>query len=243
MKAAKREVRARSYDGIDRRTVRGAVVLRSAGDGLGEVAGHACVFDDLSENLGYFDEWYESVSKSAFDAVLAKAPDVRALVNHDPNLLLARTTVRDGAGSLTLGVDVAGLTYRFVPTATSYAADLEENLRAGVVNQSSFAFRVASATWTERQDPNDPELTIVVRTIEEFSELYDVSPVTYPAYPTTDVGLSAADRSPAHDNQRDGDGPSAGERAKDEVDVDQQADEEPWRLRAIQRRMALHEPV
>lgn len=181
---AKRHLRATSLDGIQRRAVPTTFEVRAAGDSY-EVVGHGAVFNSLSENLGGFRE---KIEPGAFAKVLDKDPDVRALFNHDPNLVLARTTVSEGPGSLSVAEDDTGLAYSFTPTPTTYAADLRANLDAKVVNQSSFAFRVARGgdTWDE-----DEESGLLIRTITEFSGLYDVSPVTYPAYPAADSGLAS----------------------------------------------------
>lgn len=190
---AKREVRSRSHDGIERRTVRTRVEMRAGEDGDPEFRGHAYVFNDLSENLGYFEEWYERIAPGAGQLALGKS-DIRALFNHDPNLPLARNTIASPAvGWLTAEEDDRGLDTRFVPTPTSYAGDLRVNVEAGVVTQMSFAFRIArkGEEWEEIPAPWDEEKTILVRTITQFSEFYDVSPVTYPAYPTTDIGVSS----------------------------------------------------
>lgn len=186
---ARREARSRSRDGIEQRTVRAVVELRESEGTAPEFHGHAAVFNDLSEDLGFFEPWYERIDPAAFDSVLRRNPDVRALINHDPNLPLARSTIAEGAGSLSLDADDVGLAYRFVATPTTYADDLRENVKAGVVNQSSFAFRIARKgdSWEEDDEGR------LVRTIHQFSELYDVSPVTYPAYPTTDVDVSSRD--------------------------------------------------
>jgi HK97 family phage prohead protease len=157
------------------------VEVRANDDGTFAVAGHAAVFDDLSENLGGFRE---RIKRGAFKKVLRDDPDVRFLFNHDPNLVLARTH----AGSLALKEDATGLEYDADCAPTSYAADLRVLLDRGEVTQSSFAFRVAPGgdEWIE-----DPDTGGLIREISEFSGLYDVSAVTYPAYPTTDVGLRA----------------------------------------------------
>lgn len=144
-----------------------------------KVGGLAAVFDELSLNLGGFRE---QIDRGAFRKVLAGDPDVRCLFNHDPNRLLGRTT----NGTLRLKEVAKGLDYEADAAPTSYAADLKVLLEREDVNQSSFAFRVARGgdSWDE-----DDETGALIRTIHEFSDLYDVSPVTDPAYPQTDSGL------------------------------------------------------
>jgi uncharacterized protein len=136
-----------------------------------EVIGHASLFNSLSEDLGGFREMIEP---GAFDSVLQD--DVRALFNHDPNLVLARTK----SGTLRLSVDDNGLQYRFEPPDTTAGKDLLVSLERGDIDQSSFGFRVKEDKWEER----DGE---IVRIIKKFERLFDVSPVTFPAYPDTDV--------------------------------------------------------
>uniref|UniRef100_UPI001642DB95 HK97 family phage prohead protease n=3 Tax=Bacillaceae TaxID=186817 RepID=UPI001642DB95 len=53
---------------------------------------------------------------------------------------LARNTVPGESGRLELEIDGIGLKFRFKPSDTSYARDLMENIRSGVINQCSFAF-------------------------------------------------------------------------------------------------------
>lgn len=228
--AAKREIRARSFDGILRRHAAFAVEIRDAGDGGYSIVGHAAVFNSLSENLGGFRE---KIDPAAFASVLAKRPDVRALFNHDPNLILAATR----NGTLGLSEDATGLSYdaRVSPAiaATYYGQAMRAQLDEGLVTQSSFAFRVAEDSWDE-----DPETGGLIRTIHDFSGLYDVSPVTYPAYPAADSGLAGT----AHGDERAGNGPSDGERADDGATEAHQADETtPWRLRDVQRRLSLRD--
>ena len=132
-----------------------------------KVVGHASVYNRLSENLGGFKE---IIAPGAFDDVLGD--DVRALINHDYNLILARTT----SGTLELSTDETGLKYEFTIPETSYGKDLAVSMERGDISQSSFAFTVDDDTW-ETVNGED------VRTITKVKRLYDVSPVTYPAYP------------------------------------------------------------
>ena len=112
----------------------------------------------------------EIIAPGAFDDVLGD--DVRALINHDGNLILARTT----SGTLQLSTDEMGLRYEFTIPETSYGKDLAVSMERGDITQSSFAFTVSDDSW-ETIDGED------VRTITKVARLFDVSPVTYPAYP------------------------------------------------------------
>ena len=144
-----------------------------------EFVGHAAVFDSLSENLGGFRE---RIMRGAFRNVLDQ--DVRLLVNHDPNLPLAR------GDALELTEDPTGLHVRAqIRSDLSYARDLRINLEEGNVTQMSFAFGSdVEDTWTEDEDGR------LIRTIKRFGSLFDVSPVTFPAYPATDAGVRALSR-------------------------------------------------
>lgn len=219
--ACKRWIRSTSIDGVQRRMAPFSwVQTRAQDDGGFEVVGHAAVFDSLSENLGGFRE---KIDPGAFAKVLAGngADDARALFNHDPNLVLASKR----NGTLHLAEDDRGLAYRAeVPAGLYYGEALRVLLERGDVDQSSFAFRVARGgdSWDENDDG------VLIRTVHEFSALYDVSPVTYPAYPAADSGLAALaavasaldapefelSPTPSPDAERGSDGPSQ-ERATD----------------------------
>lgn len=138
------------------------------------IRGHAAVFDKLSENLGGFRE---KIQPGAFDRVLDN--DVRALFNHDPNQILGRTS----AGTLRVGVDADGLTYEIDPPDTQLGRDLLVSIERGDIRESSFGFIVGDDDWEEDEEGR------VIRTVTEIRELFDVSPVSFPAYPDADVGL------------------------------------------------------
>lgn len=138
------------------------------------IRGHAAVFNFLSADLGGFTE---RIALGAFDNVLED--DVRSLFNHDSNLILGRTK----SNTLKLSVDERGLMSETDPPNTSYAADLSESIARGDVSQMSFGFTVANDKWEEDDEGR------VIRTITEIGKLYDISAVTFPAYPDTDVAL------------------------------------------------------
>ena len=139
--------------------------LRMDGD-KPTVVGYGAVFNSMSNDLGGFREF---IAPGAFDGRLED--DTRFLVNHDANLVLARTT----NGTLRLSVDEKGLRYEADLPNTSTARDLIELLKNGTISQSSFAFTVEEDSWEVKDGMN-------IRTIDKVSQLYDVSSVTYPAY-------------------------------------------------------------
>jgi hypothetical protein len=155
------------------------IKIEERGDGKTPVIrGHAAVFDKLSENLGGFRE---KIAPGAFSDVLDD--DVRALFNHDSNHILGRTA----SGTLKITQDKTGLRYEIDPPDTQTARDLLVSMKRGDINQSSFGFTVESDDWVEDDEGR------VVRTITKVKRLYDVSPVTYPAYPDATVGLRGLD--------------------------------------------------
>jgi uncharacterized protein len=150
-------------------------------EGKDVVIGHAAVFNSLSEDLGGFRE---KIQPGAFDDVLKN--DVRAYFNHDPNYLLGRTT----AGTLRLSVDENGLRYELDVPNTTAGRDLKENMRLGNITQSSFAFTIGKDgdSWERAENGAD------IRVIKKVKRLYDVSPVSLPAYPSAN-DLALAQRS------------------------------------------------
>ena len=134
------------------------------------VVGHASVFNKMSEDLGGFRE---IIKPGAFDNVLKD--DVRVFFNHDANLILGRTK----SGTAKISTDREGLVYQFEVPDTTYGRDLLVSMERGDVNQSSFAFSVEKDSWSEKNGRD-------IRTIEKVARLYDVSPVSIPAYPDAD---------------------------------------------------------
>lgn len=156
----------------ERRIFPSDLEIRAEGN---EITGYAAVFEKNSEDFG---GWVERIDKRAFDEVLEN--DTFALFNHNPNLVLARNKV-----TLKLSVDDTGLRYAFTPPNTTLGNDIKELIRSKVITQSSFAFTVGVQEWNYSKNPNVPS----VRTIKKVSRLFDVAPVTYPAYPDTTVGV------------------------------------------------------
>lgn len=147
-------------------------------DGVLRFAGYAADFNVLSPDLGGFRE---QIAPGAFAGSLV-ADDIRALFNHDPNYVLGRNR----AGTLRLSEDERGLHFDLDAPDAQWARDLHQSVKRGDVNQCSFAFEAIRDQWRTVEGRDE-------RTLLE-AKLYDVSIVTYPAYPSTAVAArSAAD--------------------------------------------------
>mgnify|MGYP003134056609 FL=1 len=149
------------------------------------VVGYGSVFNSRSENLGGF---FEFISPTAITDETIKNSDVRALINHNPDLILARS--KFGEGNLNLSIDETGLKYSYELPDTTYGRDLGVNLKNGNISQSSFAFTIAEGgdSWTTDENGND------IRTINKIDRLFDISSVTYPAYSAASSDLVIAQR-------------------------------------------------
>lgn len=149
-----------------------------AEDATPVIEGHAAVFDSWSETLGGIFPFKEIVRKGAFNESIGK-DDIRALFNHDPNYVLGRNR----SGTLELMEDDIGLRVRITPPETSWAKDVQVSIRRGDITQMSIGFVVEDDEWSTKDGMDIRELKKVT--------LFDVSPVTFPAYTQTDVGLRA----------------------------------------------------
>ncbi len=162
---------------IERRSfVLDEIRVNKKDDGSQTIIGHAAVFNQLSEDLGGFRE---QIAPGAFAEAL-KSDDVRALFNHNPDFILARNMAK----TLRLKEDSEGLAIEIDPPDTQVARDLIVSMERGDISQMSFGFslRPNGANWGEDDEGN------VVRTLTNV-RLFDVSPVTFPAYPQTDVAV------------------------------------------------------
>ncbi len=155
---------------------------RAEGEGEGKVIeGMAALYNNVTRIGNWFDE---EILPGAFDDVMQD--DVRCLFNHNPNFVLARS--KDGQGTLDLELTTEGLKYSYVTPNRSFAKDLEDAIESGDVSGSSFSFRIKEQKWIQRED--DVEL----RQILKFDVLFDVAPVTFPAYPDATVGKRSLER-------------------------------------------------
>ena len=161
---------------IERRAYPVAELRVDAAEGMAaKISGHAAVFDQLSEDLGGFRE---RIAAGAFAATLQTA-DIRALFNHDANMILGRNK----AGTLRLKEDLTGLAIEIDPPDTQVARDLVVSMKRGDISQMSFGFYTVNDKWQKI----DGEW---IRTLLE-AELFEQAAVTYAAYRQTDVAVRA----------------------------------------------------
>lgn len=159
---------------MERRTIQTAELraVQQAEEQPSKIVGYAALYNSLSEVM-----WgcvQETVASGAFAGVIPKS-DIRCLFNHDPNFVLGRMA----AGTLTVTDDAKGLYFENTPPDTNFANDLMTSIGRGDINQCSYAFTVDDDSWDETADG------LLLRTINAFDELFDVSPVTYPAFSDT----------------------------------------------------------
>lgn len=158
----------------ERRVMTLPVEGRAGETGERRLSGYAALYGVEATIGGFFREVIEP---GAFRAALARKDDVRALFNHDPNLILGRTA----AGTVTLSEDERGLRYDIDLPDTQFGRDLWTLVGRGDVSQSSFAFSVDTEDWPTVRSGELP-----LRVVRDLT-LYDVSAVTYPAYSETTV--------------------------------------------------------
>jgi len=156
---------------IERRNI-DLTEFRVSDDKKPKLTGYAAMFEKLSEPIFGFRE---KIAAGAFANSLKK-DDIRALFNHDANYVLGRNKAK----TLVLKEDGEGLRIEIDPPDTQWARDLQESIRRGDVSQMSFGFVVKKDEWEHIKNKES------IRTLREV-QLWDVSPVTFPAYPETSV--------------------------------------------------------
>ena len=150
--------------------------LRASDDGEGRaVTGHAAVFDVLSyEMFGL----REKIAPGAFTESIEN-DDVRALWNHNPEIVLGRNK----SGTLKLSEDDRGLSFEIDVAETQAGNDALVSIRRGDVDDMSFGFIALEEEWEQK-----PGEELATRTLKKV-RLIDISPVPFPAYPNTDVAV------------------------------------------------------
>ena len=148
--------------------------VRAVSDDNGKaIEGYAAVFNSATDIAGQFTE---SIKRGAFKKSLEEN-DAVALWQHNSEMPLGRVS----AGNLEIEEDKKGLKFRLKMPDTTWAKDAYESIRSGIVRGMSFGFSVIKETWDEPAR---------VRELLEV-KLYEISPVTFPAYEATEVEARA----------------------------------------------------
>lgn len=159
----------------ERRSITSVLELRAGETDTKKIAGRTLEYNSQSQLIwGLFRERF---MPGAFADTL-KNDDIRCLWQHDTTLVLGRNT----RGTLILTDNENSLEYECEPPATTWASDAMESIRRGDVSGSSFWFYEPEDEWTENPDGT------YLRTITK-ARLHEVSPVTFPAYESSDVSL------------------------------------------------------
>lgn len=158
---------------------------RAGEDASGLIRGLAAVFyreADAGTEYWLWHDMVERILPGAFDRAIAESHDARALFNHDPDNLLGRVS----SGTCRLSVTAEGLAYEvdedvLDPDHVRVCSKIDR----GDVTGSSFAFVARAVTWEEVK--LDDGKWLYIRNITDV-DLYDVGPVTYPAYEASTSG-------------------------------------------------------
>lgn len=152
----------------------GALLVEQRADAQEVIVGYAAVYNADSVDLGYFTE---VIRPGAFKRAIDQSQDVRALLDHQTGKIVGRTK----AGNLSLSEDQTGLRVELTPIDTEDGRTAIEWVRSGVVDGFSFGFQTVSDNWGTKNGRPYRELLDV--------NLFEVSLVAFPAYPSTSAGL------------------------------------------------------
>lgn len=149
------------------------------------IEGYAAMFNARTVIQTWYDSFEEFINPRAFDRAIAERQNVRALFNHDSNMLLGAIE----NDTLKLRADETGLFDTILPNMeTTTGRDVFAHIKRGELKGQSFAFTIRSDKWTFGKDKD-----LDVREILEIETLYDVGPVTYPAYEATSIAARDKD--------------------------------------------------
>lgn len=144
---------------------------------MATITGYAAVFYNGTAQTEYQigRNTFERIREDAFNAAI-RNDDVVGLFNHDQDNVLGRTS----AGTMRLSIDQRGLKYEIDPADTELHKRVAVAQQRGDVPGSSFGFVVLD----EGEFADDGRRIREIRNVQ----LFDVGPVTYPAYQGTNKG-------------------------------------------------------
>lgn len=143
------------------------------------VEGYASTFEPYTLLTRDGVDYREKIEPTAFDE--ADLSDVVFRVDHE-----GRVYARTSAGTVELWTDEHGLGQRTDLGRTAAARELFADIEAGNYPKMSFAFIVA-------EDGDEYDKTTHTRTIKRIAKVFDVSPVSFPSNPGTELSVSTRD--------------------------------------------------
>lgn len=146
---------------------------RAEEDGKLYILGYFAVFDS---DYNLWPGATESIAPGAFDDSISG--DVRALYNHNDDIILGRSS----AGTLKLSQDQRGLWGEVeINQKDTDAMNAYERIARGDITGCSFGFDIEKEEFRENPDGS------VHWTIKKVNPLYEVSPCVFPAYEATNI--------------------------------------------------------
>lgn len=146
------------------------------------VGGYAAMFNRATVIETFLGSFEEEIAPGAFKKSI-EGGDIRALWSHDTSVVIGRTKNQ----TLQLWEDDKGLGFELKLANTQAGRDAYELIRGGYVSGVSFGFRVRSDQWTEGQKGEMDKRKLL------DVELFEVSPVAYPAYDSTSVSARSSE--------------------------------------------------
>lgn len=131
------------------------------------IEGYPIVYEQET-NLGYCRE---KIARGAATEALQFSNEF-VLFNHNADIPLARRA----NGTLEVMEDDKGVFIRADLSKSVAGPGVYADIKSGLIDKMSFAFTTEADSWDED-----------LRTVEKFAELFDYSPVTYPAYKQTEI--------------------------------------------------------
>lgn len=151
--------------------------VRAEDGGAPVIAGRGIPYGEWSEDLGGFRE---RLLPGTFRASMAD-DDIRALFNHDANIVLGRKA----NGTLRLSENERGVFYEVdVNPEDADAMSAVARIKRGDITGNSFGFFIEGRDdqeWEERDG-------MMWRTIKR-ARMRELGPQTFPAYPQSDVAV------------------------------------------------------
>lgn len=157
------------------------------------ITGYAILFGVPSEPLYAYDdeEAREVIAPGAVTKELLDGCDIKMTMFHDRQLILARS--KNGAGTLSYGVDDKGVYFEFEAPNTVDGDKALELVRRGDISGCSFAFSTHyyDSAYVSRDVQRVDGKTVITYTVNVITGIYDFTLAADPAYPDTNCEAEA----------------------------------------------------